>query len=733
MKMAPLLCLGTPLGNWLDLAKSLPAEGASADQAVFESWIRSTLDAGTTTEQELCLTLAARGHNGPAFNPSPGALPALTSESPILVSPLACWCVDLWLEQLPQARVLAFYEPPAQMLARCLADGAQASPDELLLIWETAAKRLLASLRRHRNRVFLLNADACRAAPEAFPSWLKHTLAVSFAGAPLPDPSPSDPLLLALSETLCASNLKLLPLLQECEASLQPLVPGEPLPPGESAPGLLREALAAAVSLKRDGTQARLDLASLQTQATAFHAERESARQRTDALETELAETREAAAQKHKEASGVHEMLLLEVHNAHKESEDFFEQLLQAQEASKAATAEAQTVRADLANAQAHAAALTGELASARQRTSALEAELAETRQAAAQKHEEASSIHEMLLLEIHNAHKESEDFFERWKKAETLHCQLSLKADRLVRGPIQDHSVHRHLQFSLHEAELFGRHWPRLDFRLVLHNGNAGIAIFLPPHAPTPPLYTWEPSGTENGAPYVLFVPSDSKARRALVAANTHDFLLLRDAVSLLAANLRFDGAPSHSKTDWSHTASLLLEELADLPERLHYDAVYSKISHPSPGEPSLQFTVVQAFFRGILHPSLDCSWSPSPKSGGMLTLRRTPETPPPRLHWPAAPDGSPALEWRLDFGNATPLKARRKLWSRLSSAEKAFLRLLISEIPNFVFHLLREHPKAGLNQESLSRQARTLLAQAKQLSRRPGPVARLRIALSK
>jgi hypothetical protein len=358
--------------------------------------------------------------------------------------------------------------------------------------------------------------------------------------------------------------------------------------------------------------------------------------------------------------------------------------------------------------------------------------ELAETRQAANQKQEEASGIHEMLLLEIHNAHKESEDFFERWKKAETLHSQLALKAARLQRGPIHDHSEHRHFQFSLHDAELFGRSWPRLDFRLLLHRGNAGIALFLPAHSPTPPLYTWEPVGKENGVPYVLFVPSDSKAKHALVATTTHDLLLLKDAVALLAADFRFQGAPTHSKTDWPLAAARLLEELHDLPERLHYDAVHTRLEKTTGGGLSLHFTVVQAFFRGTLHPSLDFTWNPSSNAGGTLTLQRTEGNPPPLFHWPLAADGSPAPQWSLDHANAPSLKAKRKLWSRFSSNEKAFLQALISEIPNFVFHLHQQHPKESLNRESLNRQARSLLAEVKPLGRRPSAVARLRMALS-
>jgi hypothetical protein len=766
MNTAPLLCLGTPLGHWPSIAHALQSPHDAPDQALLDTWIAAKLGvslpvAGTASEYEASLHLLSNRTPHRPFIDSGAPFPEFRSGSRVLCAPLACWLADAWMERLPDAQILAFYESPAHLLARCLEWTPSATPDSLLTVWEAATAKLLATLRRSRSRVFLVSAEECLAAPQAFQRWLQETLGLSWEGAFLPPPPPVDPALLSLSETLCAATTSLLPLMQECEASLRPLGSADaPLPSSRSA-ALARDGLLHALSLKRDLAHAqtelastresatqklqeasklaeshlqslRAELASTQSKLAGVAGELQSAKHHSSALETELAAARENTTQKLQEASGIHEMLLLEIHNAHKESEGFFEQLTQAQEAATLAESHLENLRAELASTQAHAAALAGELESAKHRSSALESEVAAARENTTQKLQEASGIHEMLLLEIHNAHKESEDFFERWKKAETLHSQLALKAGRLQRGPVHDYSEHRHFQFSLHDVELFGRSWPRLDFRLLLHRGNAGIALFLPPHAPTPPLHTWEPAGTENGVPYVLFVPSDSKAKHALVATTTHDFLLLKDAVALLAADFRFQGAPSHSKTDWPLAASRLLEELLDLPERLHYDAVHTRLEKHPQGGLSLHFSVVQAFFRATLHPALDFTWTPSSKAGGTLTLHRTEGNPPPLCHWPLAPEGSLATQWSLDLGNAPSLKAKRKLWSRFSSNEKAFLGALISEIPNFVFHLHHQHPNEPLDRESLNRQARSMRAEVAQLGRRPTAVARLRMALS-
>ena len=712
MKIAPLLCLGTPLGNWHGLARAIQSGHGSTDQAGFEAWIRSTLgvQAAPSSEEDACLKILSG-----APIPSNSSAPELSSECGVLFSSLACWLVDLLLERLPHVRILAFYESPAHMLARRLDVEAPADPDQILAVWAAATAKILAALRRHRNRVYLLSADECSNSPQAFESWLHQTLSFSLNGGAPYEAAPVDPLLLGLAETICCSSLKLLPLVQECEASLHPLGASDHSSLGGPGSEIAREALAAALLIKREGAQTRAELAVLQAHVAALSGEIHSAKERSRALENELADTRQNAAQEREKALGIHETLLLEVHNAHKESEDFFERW------KKAETLHGQV------------ALLSGELDSAKERSRAIENELADTRKSFSLDHEKALGIHEMLLVEIHNAHKESEDFYERWKKAETLHGQLSLTAGAVVRGNIHEDADHRHFEFALKDAELFGRQWPRLDFRLLVHRGNAGIALFLPPNSPAAPLYAWEPAGTENGVPYVLFVPSDAKAKRALVAATTHDLLLLKDAVSLIAADLRYQGAPSNSKTDWALTASRFLAELDDIPERLHYDAVQTKVDPSAAGGVKLHFNVVRAFFRGTLHPSLEFAWTPSAAGGGTLILNQTSENPPALHHWPLAPDGALAAELRIDFGNASSLKAKRKLWSHFSSAEKAFLRILIAEIPNLVFHLLRQHPKEALDKELLNRHARAMLGELRQFGRRPSPLKRLRMALSK
>ena len=665
MKIAPLLCLGTPLGNWHGLARAIQSGHGSTDQAGFEAWICKTLgvhgaSSEPSSEEDACLKILS---GAPTHSNS--SAPELSSECGILFSSLACWLVDLLLERLPHVRILAFYEAPAHMLARRLDVEAPADPDQILAVWEAATAKILAALRRHRNRVYLLNAEECTKAPSAFAHWLQKNLGTPVNAGAHHGASPVDPLLLGLAETLCSANPKLAPLVQECEASFHPLVLDDQPIPAEPVSEIAREALAAALLLKRNWIQSQAELAESRQKSSR---ELVNAQQCSKALEGELADTRQKSAL---------------------------------------------------------------ELVGAQQRSKALEGELADTRQKAAQELEKAHGIHEMLLLEIHNAHKESEDFFERWKKAETLHGQLSLTAGALLRGSIHEDADHRHFEFTLKDAELFGRQWPRLDFRLLVHRGNAGIALFRPPDLPTAPLYAWEPAGTENGVPYVLFVPSDAK--RALVAATTHDLLLLKDAVSLLAADLRYQGAPGNSKTDWALTASRFLAELDDIPERLHYDAVQTKVDPSAAGGLTLHFNVVRALFRGTLHPSLEFAWAPSAAGGGTLILNRTSENPPALHHWPLAPDGALAAELRIDFGNASSLKAKRKLWSHFSSAEKAFLRILIAEIPNLVFHLLRQHPKEALDKELLNRHARAMLGELRQFGRRPSPLKRLRMALSK
>lgn len=76
------------------------------------------------------------------------------------------WLLQFWATRLPQAQFLLFYTNPSSGLANALQLGIDAA--YFLDGWQAINREFLYFLRRHRDRVLLLDADAAINNPEAF-------------------------------------------------------------------------------------------------------------------------------------------------------------------------------------------------------------------------------------------------------------------------------------------------------------------------------------------------------------------------------------------------------------------------------------------------------------------------------------------------------------------------------------------------------------------------------------
>jgi hypothetical protein len=300
----------------------------------------------------------------------------------------------------------------------------------------------------------------------------------------------------------------------------------------------------------------------------------------------------------------------------------------------------------------------------------------------ARRKEEETAGKCEMLLKELHEAFLESEGYFERWKKAESSGKELALKVGTVIRGDSSEQTEHRHVNYTFQNVVLLGRHWSSVRLRLVQHFGHAGVAIFASNAGGSPPLHGWRPSGTENGSPLMLFVPTDAPARDALVRATTSDLFFIRDAVFLVYSDLRMVGLPKNSRTPWFLVAERLLQEMDELPERLHYDSVRVALRRSTNSELPFLFDVQNASFRGCVFSSLKFSWGPS-LPGGRLILTLTDSARAPLTYWPQTDDGK--LADALDI---------QPSWNKFTGRDRAFLRTILLEIPNFLVHAAQQHP---------------------------------------
>jgi hypothetical protein len=312
------------------------------------------------------------------------------------------------------------------------------------------------------------------------------------------------------------------------------------------------------------------------------------------------------------------------------------------------------------------------------------------------QSEEKALQNYEMLLAELHEAFKESEGYFEQWKKAESAGRGLLLKVDSLSRGGVVDHGTHRHLDYTLSGVDLLGRSWPTLRVRLIRHNGRPGILLF---EAGTAPFYAWEPSGQEGGVNFMLFVPSDAPIRDYLVRAAASDLLMIRDSVASLLSDLKMNGLPEGAFTDWTSVAESLLQQFNEIPERLHYDSVQSKLEGDS-----INLEICNASFRNHFYPLLRVAWK---TDSGKVTIFPDENCRPIFSGWPVDEQGRNSATCEL-FNPDALVEGRPCV--PLTEHDRAFLSVLVGEIPNFLVHAAKQHPKEAGRLASFKGRARGL-----------------------
>ncbi len=342
----------------------------------------------------------------------------------------------------------------------------------------------------------------------------------------------------------------------------------------------------------------------------------------------------------------------------------------------------------------------------------ALQAELEEKKKLLIQKDDELNRSEEkaqekqaMLLRELREAFREAELYFENWKKAVTSRFEVILKVDSLSRGNLVDHGNHRHIDYIFHGVHLLGRSWQNLRLRLVRHHGRPGIAIF---QSETQPLYSWEPTGDENGSKFMLFVPSDHHTGDFLVRATSSDILMIRDCVSTILSDLNVNGLPTGAITDWSCVAETLITQIGEIPERLHYDHVKTKWE-----KGTLDLQVINTYFRWEFYSSIRFTWD---VESGQVTLHMGGDCRPLLGAWPTDNKGYNKNSCEL-FGESKSVREKNKA-SILTKRDKDFLAVLLGEVPNFLVHAGSQHPKEAGRLRSLSGKAKGLRQKARKLN---------------
>ncbi len=154
----------------------------------------------------------------------------------------------------------------------------------------------------------------------------------------------------------------------------------------------------------------------------------------------------------------------------------------------------------------------------------------------------------------------------EAWKQTADFVAQVG----QMLPGISQEHGEHQHMHYGFREISHLGRTFSSLDFRIVEHSGHAGVAIFEPPSGERP-FYGWKKSGEESGRGYLLILPFENQGADWLLRATSNDLILFKDLVTYIMQHQ----LASRGANKWSATCRRILNEIEDLPLRLHYDDV--------------------------------------------------------------------------------------------------------------------------------------------------------------
>jgi hypothetical protein len=437
-----------------------------------------------------------------------------------------------------------------------------------------------------------------------------------------------------------------------------------------------REAAAqAAAAADRERVALLLRLEHLEQSNEEAQQERDLAAQREQQLRTELDEAR---ADHERDAAQLQllrqecDLLLSQLHTVQQQLEtQFLQSREQANRASEAAEQFAQSEQR-----------LATERATAEHARAALQQQLAQAL-AGAERNQERSAAHERQraaeLARVQEALHRHKDLARREARPPAL------EAGEFVPSAQRTEPPYRELTFTLRDLRLFDHAIDALDARLVEHHGHPGLVLLDGP-APGAGLGAWAESGQDRGRPYMLLVPSDAPARRALALLGTHDWLLVRGIVA--AAEEALAGAADSGTTLWRQVARRLLAELDDLPPRLRYD----RLEVEPEGDVQGASLVYRVRFGHLLHgtryrDALSLRWRPGvPQAGeapiSLLGPADAGEAPA-LAGWPPGESGGWATEWPLPLGAGLDAAERRSRWRALPASDQALVLALLDALP--------------------------------------------------
>ncbi|NJC88970.1 MAG: hypothetical protein FIB02_10665 [Desulfuromonas sp.] len=226
MEMDMLIAAGCPRSGWEMTLPVLAQIGFEAD-GIGTRWLDQLCQsAGVADPLQLRQPLVVEFQSAEQLS----ALMASRQNGPLFCADSRnLWLLDFWAERFPEAQFLLFYTRLETAIACAFLAGVE--PRSFLNGWQAANQHLLAFKRRHRQRAFLLNAEAAWRHPRALIELCQtNGLVVQTPPSVSAGPPPALPAEGLLAGSLLATEPDARFLQAELEASAHPLGDTAPLP-----------------------------------------------------------------------------------------------------------------------------------------------------------------------------------------------------------------------------------------------------------------------------------------------------------------------------------------------------------------------------------------------------------------------------------------------------------------------------------------------------------------------
>ena len=532
--------------------------------------------------------------------------------------PLSTWLLDFWLNFDPALNFVLVCSSPEQMLAHSISDSSQPmSAEALIAAWHEHHQEILRFHHRNPDRSLLVSVADCIENPvglvDACISLWRLPLDISGVQ---PQISHVDPLALFLASQFCTAYPQTNELQQELAATLTRLTSEETA----DQPPPSTEQVIANYHHFRDHSEG---LRQAQSNIETLTGEKLALAARQDALQSEvtaLAQARDGqaslAAERHlqieqlcKSNAENSELLLLELHQSHLESEHYFQQHEEARSQLQAATVRWQRVL------------------------------------------QRNPGLYDYETIEILPAQPDD-----------------------------QDKITWRVTNFSF-----AGNQLPVLEFKTVLKDGVAGI-VFCRPAKGSSPLVRWPAAADQNGD---LILISAGTNTDILLNLATSDWRMLQKLVALLVESLssptKLQGLADIEPAALAASLAKLGQSLQKLPVTVRYDQIELKREQVNPDYEHIWFRFNNLSLGDKRWPQfefrLSCAHVRPHQFGDY-----------PKLEFPEEGSQAPFESWfiesRDDFGNKLELRFEQPdeldmaTWQRLTAQDHAFIAALTNQL---------------------------------------------------